>query len=159
VHKSLDGLTQRHLSTVWQLNVGSFFDLSLKLRSVMPRGARIVAISSEGASHAVDQYGAVGSSKAALEALCRQMAVEWAASGIHVNVVSPGLLHTDTLAAMERADARVAHESAVSPLGRLIDLDEVAKVVHFLCSPAADGMVGQTLIVDGGKRISGFVAR
>ena len=154
VHKPLGSLTQRHLSTVWQVNVGAFFELAQKFKPHMPEGSRIIAISSEGAGRAVDQYGAIGSSKAALEALCRQMAAEWAPAGIHVNLVSPGLLETDTLAAMERPGERVAHEKRASPLGRLVQLHEVASVVHFLCSRASDGIVGQTLVVDGGKSIS-----
>lgn len=157
VHKPLEALTQRHLSAVWQVNVGAFFDLSVKFKPHMPAGSRIVAISSEGAVRAVDQYGAIGSSKAALEALCRQMAAEWAAAGIGVNLVSPGLLETDTLAAMEHAEDRVGHEKQASPLGRLVSLDEVASVVHFLCSRASAGIAGQTLVVDGGKRISALL--
>jgi enoyl-[acyl-carrier protein] reductase III len=155
VHKPLEALTQRHLATVWQVNVGAFFDLALKFRPRMPAGARIVALSSEGASRAVDRYGAVGSSKAALEALCRQMAAEWTRAGIHVNVVAPGLLETDTLKAIEHPDLRIAAEVAASPLGRIVRLDEVAHVVHFLCSAAADAIIGQTLVVDGGKRNAG----
>ena len=154
VHKPLASLTQRHLSTVWQVNVGAFFELAQRFRPHMAEGSRIVAVSSEGAGRAVDQYGAIGSSKAALEALCRQMAAEWAPEGIHVNVVSPGLLETDTLAAMERSGERVASEKRASPSGRLVQLHEVAAVVHFLCSSASDGIVGQTLVVDGGKSIS-----
>jgi enoyl-[acyl-carrier protein] reductase III len=159
VHKSLAGLTQRHLSAVWQVNVGAFFDLCQRFKAHMPSGSRIVAVSSEGARRAVDGYGAVGSSKAALEALCRQMAAEWAGDGIAVNLVAPGLLETDTLAALERAEERVAREKRASPLGRLVRLEEVASVVHFLCSRASDGMVGQTLVVDGGKGISSLRER
>lgn len=154
VHKPLTALTQRHLSAVWQVNVGAFFDLCVKFKPHMPAGSRIVAVSSEGAVHAMDQYGAIGSSKAALEALCRQMAAEWAPEGIGVNLVAPGLLATDTLTAMEHADERVAREKSASPLARLVKLEEVASVVHFLCSQASQGIVGQTLVVDGGKRIS-----
>jgi enoyl-[acyl-carrier protein] reductase III len=157
VHKGLDVLTQRHLSIVWQVNVGAFFDLSQKFRPYMPSGSRIVALSSEGAWRAVEQYGAIGSSKAALEALCRQMAAEWSVNGIAVNVVSPGLLQTDTLSAMTDGNLKVAHEMKVSPLRRLITLEEVAHVVHFLCSKASDGIIGQTLVIDGGKRMSSVV--
>jgi NAD(P)-dependent dehydrogenase (short-subunit alcohol dehydrogenase family) len=154
VHKPLQALTQRHLSAVWQVNVGAFFDLCLKLKPHMAPGSRIVAVSSEGAERAVDEYGAIGSSKAALEALCRQMAAEWARDGIGVNLVRPGLLETETLAAMERADERVAREKRSSPLGRLTRLEEVAAAVQFLCSRAADAVIGHTLVVDGGKGIS-----
>jgi len=82
------------------------------------------------------------------------MAVEWAEAGIRVNAVAPGLLETDTLRALEQPEARMADEIVHSPLRRLVTLDEVAQVVHFLCSPAAEGIVGQTIVVDGGKRIS-----
>ncbi len=67
----MDVFTQRHLSAVWQVNVGAFFDLSLKFRTCMPDGSRIIAVSSEGARRALDGYRAIGSSKGALEALCR----------------------------------------------------------------------------------------
>jgi len=157
VHKSLESLTQRHLSTVWQVNVGAFFELSLKLRPHMAHGSRIIAISSEGARKAVDNYGAIGSSKAALEALCRQMAVEWASSGITVNMVAPGLLETETLSVMENSDHRVKNEIRSNTLGRLVRLEEVARLVHFLCSDASEGIVGQTIVIDGGKSISAFV--
>jgi len=156
VHKPLRELTQRHLTTVWQVNVAAFHDLALRVLPLMPSGGRIVAISSEGARRAVDYYGSIGSSKAALEALCRQMAVEWAKDGIHVNVVAPGLLQTDTLAALPDAERRMRHEVSASPLGRLVTLEEVAQVVRFLCTAASTGIVGQTIMVDGGKVISSF---
>ena len=156
VHRSLTELTQRHLAAIWQVNVGAFLDLTLKLLPIMPVGARIIAISSEGARRAIDHYGAVGSSKAALEAVCRQMAVEWAKKGINVNVVAPGLLDTDTFASLPNAEQRMQHEVDASPLGRLVSLEEVAYVVRFLCAPASAGIVGQTITVDGGKIISGF---
>jgi enoyl-[acyl-carrier protein] reductase III len=154
VHKPLHELTQRHLATVWQVNVGAFFDLAVKLLPLFGPGARIVAVSSEGAQRAVDHYGAIGSSKGALESLCRQMAAEWAARDIRVNVVSPGMLRTDTLAALPSSAERMQAEESESPLRRLVTLEEVARVVVFLCSAASDGIVGETIVVDGGKRIS-----
>ena len=156
VHRPLTELTQRHLATVWQVNVGAFLEIALKLLPIMPIGGRIIAISSLGAHRAVDYYGAVGSSKAALEALCRQMAVEWAKNGINVNVVAPGLLKTDTLKSLPDAERRMRHEVGASPLGRLVSLEEVAHVVRFLCTSASAGIIGQTITVDGGKTISGF---
>ncbi|MCI0423984.1 MAG: SDR family oxidoreductase [Acidobacteria bacterium] len=158
VHKPLKELTQRHLSIVWQVNVAAFFELALKLRPLMGKGSRIVAISSEGAFKAVERYGSVGSSKAALGALCRQMAAEWAVDGISVNAVAPGLLETDTLSVWEDAEERVEAESDASPLRRLVRLEEVAHLVHFLCSPASEGIVGQTIVIDGGKCVSSLPA-
>ena len=155
-HKALMELSQRQLAIVWQVNVGAFFDLTLKMLPIMPSGSRIIAISSEGGRRAIDRYGAVGSSKAALESLCRQLAVECASKGIGVNVVAPGLLETDALKALPDADGRLRYEINRTPLGRLVSVEEVARVVRFLCSPASSGIVGQTIIVDGGKAISSF---
>ena len=156
VHKPLEALNQRHFSVVWQVNVGAFIELTAKFRPLMPSGSRIIAISSEGARKGVLDYGSVGSSKAALEALCRQMAVEWAPLGISVNVVAPGLLETDTLKVWQDAESRVGREVESTPLNRLVRLEEVARVVHFLASPASEGILGQTLLVDGGKSIAAF---
>jgi enoyl-[acyl-carrier protein] reductase III len=158
-HKPLMELNQRQLAIVWQVNVGAFLDLTLKLLPMMSSGSRIVAISSEGAQRAADSYGAVGSSKAALESLCRQMAAEWAHKGINVNVVAPGLLETDTLAALPEGERRMQYEVAASPLGRLVSLEEVAHVVRFLCSAASSGITGQIITVDGGKSISSLIQR
>ena len=78
--------------------------------------------------------------------------------GIKVNVVAPGLLDTDTLNVLARRAERVAAETGISPLGRLVTVAEVARVVRFLCSDASSGIIGQTIVVDGGKRISGMTA-
>lgn len=154
VHRVLAELNQRQLALVWQVNAGAFLELCLKLRPLMSTGARIVAISSEGSRRAVPSYGAVGSSKAALEALCRQLAAEWAADGVVANCLAPGLLETETLDVLPEAEERVRREAGSSPIGRLVRLSEVAAVVHFLCSQAAEAIIGQTLVVDGGKSIS-----
>lgn len=157
VHQALISLSVRHLSTIWNVNVGAFFDLATKLKPFMTRGSRIIAISSEGALKAIDAYGAVGSSKAALEALCRQMAAEWAGDGITANIVAPGLLETDTLSVLPGSDARVRDAIQSSPIGRMVSVQEVSCLVHFLCSAASTGIVGQTLTIDGGKCISSIV--
>ena len=47
----------------------------------------------------------------------------------------------------------MAEAVARTPQGRLVTPDEVAMLAHFLCSPAAQGIVGQTLVIDGGARI------
>jgi enoyl-[acyl-carrier protein] reductase III len=154
VHRPLEQLTLRHFDWTFALNARAFFDLVLHL---MPRfdaqGSSIVALSSDGATLAVPQYTVVGSSKAALEALLRHMAVELAPRGIRVNTLSCGPVETDAWKGIPDAETRLSETRKRSPLGRLVSVEEVAWATQFLCSDAASGIVGQTVVVDGGVRI------
>ena len=76
IHKPFEELTLRHMDWTFNLNVRAFFDLSRRLLPMFGAGSTIVGISSEGALRAVPQYALVGSTKGALEALLRHMAVE-----------------------------------------------------------------------------------
>jgi enoyl-[acyl-carrier protein] reductase III len=118
------------------------------------RGGRIISISSLGSTRVMPMYGAIGVSKAALEALTRTLAVELAPRGIRVNAVSAGLV--DTTAVRHHPDYAALAETSVArtPLARLGTPDDVARVVLFLCSPLADWIVGQTLIADGGMSLT-----
>lgn len=154
VHKPLDQLTLRHFDWTFALNTRAFLDLVLRLLPHFdPQGAGVLAISSEGATRAIPQYTVVGASKGALEALVRHLAVELAPRGIRVNTLSCGTVATDAWKSMPDAEKRLADAARRSPLGRLVDLEEVACCAQFLCSDAAAGIVGQALVVDGGVRI------
>jgi enoyl-[acyl-carrier protein] reductase III len=149
----LEKLTLRHFDWTFGLNVRAFFDV---VRHLLPRfenQASVVAISSEGAVHAVQDYTLVGASKGAMESMARHMAVELAPKGIRVNCLSPGTVLTDAWKALPDSERRLEEAAARSPRGRLTSLDEVARAAHFLCSDAAAGIAGHTLVVDGGTRI------
>lgn len=118
-------------------------------------GGCIVSISSPGASRVLPDYVVVGASKAALEALTRYLAVELAPQNIIVNAVAPGIVATEALkhfAALN--DPGVLQRAiAATPAGRLATPEDVAKVVVFLCTPAAAMIRGQVIIVDGGATL------
>jgi enoyl-[acyl-carrier protein] reductase III len=115
-------------------------------------GGHMVAISSPGSGRVMPDYIAVGASKAALESLTRYLAVELAPLNISVNAVSPGLVETDALkhfAAL--ADPEVIPRAIQNtPAGRLVQPDDVAGVVAFLCKPDAAMIRGQVIVIDGG---------
>jgi enoyl-[acyl-carrier protein] reductase III len=97
-------------------------------------------------------YIAVGASKAALEALTRYLAVELSPKNIVVNAVSPGIVLTDALqhfAALSDPNA-ISRAAANTPAGRLVQPEDIAGVVAFLCSPEAAMIRGQVIVVDGG---------
>ena len=153
VHRPIEELTLRQYDWTFALNVRAFFELVHRLLPKFETGASIVALSSEGAVHAVPHYTLVGASKGALESMVRHLAVELAPRNIRVNALSPGSIATDAWKAMPDAEARLAEAAHRTPSGRLITLDEVASAAHFLCSSAAAGIAGHTLVVDGGSRI------
>lgn len=114
------------------------------------RGGKIVALSSSGSARVIPNYGAIGISKAAVEALVRYLAVELAPRGIHVNAVAAGLVDTASIRLHPHYAQLEAGARERTPLRRIATPDDIARVVLFLCSPLANWIVGQTIIADGG---------
>lgn len=155
VHRPLEQLTVRHYDWTFGLNVRAFFELMQVLLPCFEPGASVVVLSSEGAVRAVPDYTLVGASKGALESLVRHLAVDLAPRGIRVNALSPGTVLTEAWNVLPKAEQRLEEARRRSPRGRLTTAEEVAWVAQFLCSEAAGGIVGQTLVVDGGTRVVG----
>jgi enoyl-[acyl-carrier protein] reductase III len=142
--------TEKHWD--WTLNANARALLTLARAAVpsMPPGSSIVAVSSMGGERVLAEYALVGTSKAALEALVRYLAVELAPRDIRVNAVSAGLVETGALAFFPGRDEMVARFRERTPAGRLVEPTDVARVVCFLCSPDAAMICGQAVVVDGG---------
>jgi enoyl-[acyl-carrier protein] reductase III len=150
-------LTARHFQWAMDVNAKSLLALVQGLikrdrerGALLSRGASIVALSSLGAIRAIPQYTALAASKAALEAIARQLALELGPMGIRVNVVSPGLVETRALSHFPNRAELVEVAARRTPLARLTTPDDVAQVVAFLCSEASAMIHGQTIHVDGG---------
>lgn len=112
---------------------------------------RIIGITSFGSTRVFSEYGVIGVSKAAIEALVRYLAVELAPKGIVVNAVSPGIVETEALRFFPINVRDTLREAAVrTPARRVTTPEDVARVVAFLCSDDAAMIVGQTIVVDGG---------
>ena len=150
-------LTMHHWRWTMDINAGTLIPLSQHLTSIMPDGgpATIVAVSSLGAVRAIPNYVAIGASKAALESVVRHLAAELANSNVHVNAVSAGLVETDALRHFPNRDELIRASLAKTPAGRLTTPDDVADAILFLCSPLANMIHGQTIVVDGGYSILG----
>ena len=111
-------------------------------------GGHIVAVSSLGGRRVVPSYGAIGVSKAALEALVRELAVELAPRAIAVNAVCPGIVDHSSI--QRHPDFAAARRTSRAADDGLVTADAVADVILFLCSHAAHSIVGQTIVADGG---------
>jgi NAD(P)-dependent dehydrogenase (short-subunit alcohol dehydrogenase family) len=155
VHRPFPELTARHFDWTLSLNVRAFFELVKTLLNRFSERSSVVAMSSMGARRALPYYSVVGASKGALEALARHLAVELAPRGIRVNIIAPGTIATEVWKALPEAENRIAAATQRTPIRRLVTPEEVAWAAQFLCSEASAGIIGQTLVVDGGAGIVG----
>lgn len=122
----------------------------LLFASELDGGAGVVNLASMAAFRASTIVPGYASAKAGIVALTANLANKWAARGVRVNAVAPGLIDTPMTAPMaafpELLDAELAHV----PMGRMGTPEEVVGAVLFLCSSAARYVTGHTLAVDGG---------
>ncbi len=146
-------LEERHWDWTMNANARAFLTLARHAAPRMEPGSSIVAISSLGSTRVLDNYVLVGTSKAALEALVRYLAVELAPSGVNVNAVSAGLVETGALEYFPDREQMLEVFRERTPAGRLVEPRDVAEVVCFLASPAAGMIRGQTIVVDGGYSV------
>jgi enoyl-[acyl-carrier protein] reductase I len=116
----------------------------------MSQGGAMLTMTYLGANEAVPHYGLMGPVKAALESLVRYMAVELGPQKIRVHAVSPGPILTRAASGIQSFNELLQHAVDKSPLGRAIELEEIANLCGFLCSDAASGMTGQTIYIDAG---------
>ena len=156
VHNAATGVIRPALETEdrhwdWTLNANARAFLALVRAAAphMPRGSSIIGMSSLGSQRVLENYTLVGTSKAALEALVRYLAVELAPQGIRVNAVSAGVVETGALEHFPNRK-QMLESGRRNPAGRLVTPEDVAATVAFLCSPEADMIRGQTIVVDGG---------
>lgn len=153
VHREALDLSQKHLQWTFDINVFAIHNLIQNLKPKLKNGSRIVGVTSSGGTRVIPYYAAVGSSKGALESLFRHYAFELAPQGIAVNLVCPGLVLTDAVDAFPDKENRLKKTTDATPTGKLTTPEDVAHMVHFLCLPQSGQMIGQTLVIDGGKTL------
>ena len=97
-----------------------------------------------------------GMTKAAMDQMSRNLAVEWAPDNIRVNSIAPWYIRTPLAAEVLKDPAYLQEVLDCTPSGRIGEPAEVAGIVAFLCMPLAGFITGQTIAVDGGFTINGF---
>jgi enoyl-[acyl-carrier protein] reductase III len=143
----------------WTMNINAraFLLCAQKAAKLMEgRAGKIVAISSLGSSLAWPGYCVVGASKAALEAITRYLAVELAPANISVNAVSAAAVQTETLKRYTGGQLDAGAGWQMKRFGRMVEPEDIANTVRFLCSDDAYMIRGQTIVVDGGISLVPF---
>ena len=113
------------------------------------RGAMII-VSSAAAFHSTRGNPAYNASKTGAFGLTRTLGEAWAADGIRVNGIAPGLVDSKLTRITTANPKRLEGALRRIPLGRLGTPEDMANVALFLASPMSSYMLGQTLLVDGG---------
>lgn len=114
---------------------------------------RIIGFTSVGSKICLDDYAAVGMSKAALEAACRYMAVELSKMRITVNLINAGVVDTKALKNFDKYEQVIDNYRNINPHKRLTTVKDVANVVSFLVSQNASWITGEIIRVDGGEQL------
>jgi 2-deoxy-D-gluconate 3-dehydrogenase len=151
--KAVD-VTEAGWDTTMDVNLkASFFMAQAVAKPMMAAGrGRIVNLASQAAVVALDRHVAYCASKAAIVGMTKVLAIEWAASGITVNAVSPTVVETEL---GKKAWAGEVGERAKKqiPMGRFAQPAEIAAMVLYLLSDAAAMITGENVVIDGGYTV------
>nr|WP_321233861.1 SDR family oxidoreductase [uncultured Psychroserpens sp.] len=116
--------------------------------------ARIISFTSEGNTKAWKNYAAVSAAKVSLEAITRNIALEFAPYGIRANCIQAGVTDTASLRMIPGSDKIKEHSLQRNPFKRLTQPEDVANTVYLLCKDEASWINGCVIPVDGGEHIS-----
>jgi len=118
------------------------------------KDARIMSFTSEGNTKAWKHYAAVSAAKVTLEAITRNIALEFAPYGIRANCIQAGVTDTASLRLISGNEKMKEHTALRNPFERLTTPEDVANVVYLLSKDEASWINGSVIPVDGGEHIS-----
>ena len=115
---------------------------------------RIISFTSEGNTKAWQNYAAVSAAKVTLEAITRNIALEFAPYGIKANCIQAGVTDTSSLRMIPGSDKIIEYTLKRNPNKRLTLPEDVANAVYLLSKDEAAWITGTTIPVDGGEHLS-----
>lgn len=140
---------------VVEINLNSVMTCATRFHAALSRaGGSLIVVSSIAAFGARIGNPAYAASKAGAVALVKTLAEAWAADGIRVNGIAPGLVPSKLTSNTTDDPKRLASTLRHIPIGRLGTPAEIAGAALFLASPLASYVLGHTIVVDGGKSLS-----
>jgi 3-oxoacyl-[acyl-carrier protein] reductase len=149
----LENVTEEHFHKQFNLNVlGLLLTTQEAVKHFTSAGGSIVNISSVVGRHPLPGASVYSATKAAVDAFTKSLAKELGPKKIRVNSLNPGMIETEGLhtAGFAEGDFR-KHIETQTPLGRIGQPDDVAKVAVFLASDDSGWVTGETLLVSGGN--------
>ena len=128
--------------------------------SLISRRGAVVNVSSVAGLRAFPGVASYAVSKAAVDQLTRVAALDFAASGVRINAVNPGVVVTNLHRRGGMDETKYAEflerSKTTHPLGRPGRPEEIADLIAYLLSPAAGWITGETIAIDGGRHLTCF---
>jgi enoyl-[acyl-carrier protein] reductase I len=123
-------------------------------KNLFAEDARIISFTSEGNTKPWQNYAAVSAAKVTLEAISRNIALEFASFGIKANCIQAGVTDTASLNMIPDSDAIKNHTIKRNPFQKLTTPENVANAAYLLCKDEASWINGTILKVDGGESLN-----
>jgi enoyl-[acyl-carrier protein] reductase I len=133
----------------------SFIRMARLAEPLMHNGGTLLAMTYQGANKVIPNYNLMGPVKAALESAVRYLAFELGDKHIRVHAVSPGPLKTRAASGLKAFDVLLSEALERSPIGELVDIDDVGLTTAYLTTSFARRLTGTVTYVDGGLSIMG----
>jgi NAD(P)-dependent dehydrogenase (short-subunit alcohol dehydrogenase family) len=147
-------VTEELFNSFLNVHFKGVYFLTQQCLPLLNDGSRIINISTGTTRFCVPGYSVYASMKGAVEVFTKYLAKELGARGITANIVAPGPIETDFNDAAIRNNPQMkGFLSAMSPLGRVGNADDIGSVIAFLCSDAAKWINGQRIEVSGGINV------
>ncbi|MFY9242032.1 MAG: SDR family oxidoreductase [Polaribacter sp.] len=123
-------------------------------KNLFASDTRIISFTSEGNLKPMQNYAAVSAAKVTLEAITRNIALEFAKFGIRANCIQAGVTNTASLNMIPNSDQIIKHTLKRNPFGKLTTPEAIANVVYLLCKDEASWINGTIIKVDGGESLN-----
>jgi len=141
--------------TIYSMGITLYsWSQALIQENLMANPSRILSFTSEGNIKPMKGYAAVSAAKATLEAITRNMALEFAAQGITTNCIQAGVTDTESLQRIPMYEELKNNSLQRNPFNRLTQPEDVANAVYLLCRPEAAFINGTVIKVDGGESLT-----
>jgi len=145
-------ISEAHWYRGFQTNVVGLHQCALKAAALMERGGggKIITMSTPVSNRYIANFGCMAAIKAAVESLTKTMAVEFEKHHVTVNCISAGAVYGDLIKKFPDSQQVIQYWEKKSLGNRLVMTQEIANMVNFVLSGAADSLNGSILVIDGG---------
>ena len=143
--------TDAELDETLKLNtLTAFYTVRAAAKAMMTTGGSIVLASTVAAQIGLMNHEAIATAKGAVNGLVLSAAATYASKNIRVNAVAPGLVKTPLASKITSSELALKASTAMHPLGRVGEPDDVAACIAWLLDPATTWVTGQIIGIDGG---------